>query len=263
MEPKPAHLSGDYPRQFSDPSVVAAYVHRAAYPAAVFGQLARLTAPSSRRVLDLGCGTGDIARPLVRLVERVDAVDISAPMIALGKTLPGGDAANLRWIEGPAEYAPLDPPYGLVTAGESLHWMQWSVVLPRIAGVLAPGGVLAIIERKSVYPWDTALLELIVQHSTNRDFRPYSLVDELTRRSLFVPLGEFVSAPVASEQSFADFIESMHSANGFSRDRMSLDAAGEFDRSVAGVLARYADGDTVVRQTSAVVRWGAPTGATV
>ena len=258
MEPKPAHLSGDYPKQFSDPSVVAAYVHRAPYPDAVFEQLVRLLAPGSRRVLDLGCGTGDIARRLAPLVERVDAVDRSAPMIALGRTLPGGDQPALRWIEGSAEDAPVEPPYGLVTAGESLHWMDWSVILPRIASVLAPRGVLALIERQSAYPWDTALHDLIVRFSTNRDFRPYQLVNELARRGLFTQLGEFRARPAASAQTIADYIESIHSANGFSRDRMSQIAASMFDRSVAGLLAGYADGDTIVRQTSAVIRWGAP-----
>ena len=45
------------------------------------------------------------------------------------------------------ETAPLDPPYALVTAGESLHWMAWEVVLPRFAAALVPGGLLAIADR--------------------------------------------------------------------------------------------------------------------
>lgn len=258
MQPKPAHLSGDYPKQFSDPSVAAAYIHRAPYPDAIFAQLVRLLAPASRRVLDLGCGTGDIARRLAPLVERVDAIDISAPMIALGKMLPGGDDPRLRWILGSAEDAPLDPLYGLVTAGESLHWMEWSVVLPRIASVLAPGGVLALIERQAQPPWWSALLGPIVRYSTNREFRPYKLVNELTQRRLFTPLGEFRTAPVASRQAVEDYIEAIHSGNGFSRDRMAPEEAAAFDRAAAALLARYAQNDTIAWQTWAVVRWGVP-----
>src|SRR5712691_8819755 len=62
-----------------------------------------------------------------------------------------GDAANLRWILGAIEKVPLgDAAYGLVTAGESLHWMDWVVVLPRFAEVLTANGVLAIAGRS----WD-------------------------------------------------------------------------------------------------------------
>ena len=137
----------EYAAQFQDAAVVAAYPSRPPYPDGVFKALAGLIGDGPRTVLDLGCGTGDLARRLAPLVERVDAVDISEGMIALGKTLPGGDAPNLRWIVGSAEDAPIAPPYGLVVAGESLHWMAWDVVLPRVREALAPGGMLAIVGR--------------------------------------------------------------------------------------------------------------------
>ena len=44
------------------------------------------------------------------------------------------------------ETAPLDPPYVLAVAGESLHWMEWSVVLPRLAEALEPGALLDRVE---------------------------------------------------------------------------------------------------------------------
>ena len=46
------------------PYVAAAYPHRPPYPTAVFPLLADLIAAPSRTVLDIGCGTGDLA-PLV------------------------------------------------------------------------------------------------------------------------------------------------------------------------------------------------------
>jgi len=42
----------------------------------------------------------------------------------------------LRWLYGHVEDIALDPPYSLVTAGESLHWMEWTIVLPRLHKVL-------------------------------------------------------------------------------------------------------------------------------
>ena len=144
MKSKPKHLAPKYGAQFKDQSIVTAYRRRPPYPDETFDILTGLIASEPKRVLDVGCGTGYLARPLSQRVDAVDAVDISANMIAQGKRMPGGNAPNLRWIEGSVEEAALSPPYGLVTAGESLHWLDWSVVLPRFRDLLVADGVLAI-----------------------------------------------------------------------------------------------------------------------
>lgn len=258
MESKPAHLGDGYAAQFSDPSVVAAYPMRRPYPPAVFPLLADLVAAPPGRVLDLGCGTGDVARGLVPLVDRVDAVDVSAAMIGLGRALPGGDHPRLRWIPGRAEEAALDPPYGLATAGEALHWMEWQVLLPRLHRLLVPGGVLALVERREAQPWDPAALQLIDRYSTNRDFRPYDLVDELVRRRLFTLLGETRTEPETSHQTIARYVESVHSRNGFSRDRMTREAAERFDRELTALLLPFAEQGTLAIRTAGQIRWGLP-----
>jgi trans-aconitate methyltransferase len=154
MEPKPAFLGPQTASAFQDPSVIAAYPRRAPYPETLFQLLAELIAGSSHAVLDVGTGPGDIARRLAPYVERVDAVDWSAGMIALGKQLPGGDDPRIRWIVGRVEEATLEAPYGLIAAGESLHWMDWDTVLPRFAAALEPGGFLAIVNRtEREVPW--------------------------------------------------------------------------------------------------------------
>ncbi len=56
-------------------SMVAAFEHRAPFPPGVFSLLLELTADIPlRTVLDLGCGCGEIARELVPMVDRVDAI---------------------------------------------------------------------------------------------------------------------------------------------------------------------------------------------
>lgn len=93
MEPKPRHLQADYAAQFQDTSIVAAYHHRPPYPDEVFDILVGLLPATGRAVLDAGCGTGDIARPLAPRVERLDAVDWSRPMIERGRMDPTRAAA--------------------------------------------------------------------------------------------------------------------------------------------------------------------------
>ncbi len=257
--PKPEHLGDEYASQFSDASVVAAYPNRAPYPESTFGILTGLVAGDRRVVLDIGCGTGDIARPLATRVERVDAVDISPGMIELGQRLPGGDAPRLRWLLGRAEDTPLDPPYGLVTAGASLHWMDWDVVLPRLASVLAPGAVLAIVDRVgSPVAWKDALEPLFARYSTNRKFQPYDLVQEIVRRALFTPLGETSTPPVPLVQPVDAYIEALHSSNGFSRDRMEPPEAAAFDAAVRALVTPHAVEGRLHLAFGSRVQWGTP-----
>src|SRR5438034_129320 len=98
MRSKPELYSSYYAESFKDPDVIAAYPSRPAYADAAIQFLSELITHDPRRVLDIGCGTGDIARPLAPLVDHVDAVDFSAGMITTGQELPGGAASNLRWI---------------------------------------------------------------------------------------------------------------------------------------------------------------------
>src|SRR6185436_20285760 len=110
MLPKPAGFGQQYASAFQESSVAAAYQHRPPYPPETFSVLASLIAGSPRSVLDVGCGTGVIARHLVESVDRVDAVDVSPAMIEQGKRAPHGDHPRLNWITGRAEEAPLAPP---------------------------------------------------------------------------------------------------------------------------------------------------------
>ena len=109
MRPKPELYDSHYAAWFKDLDVIAAYPPRAPYARAAIEFLSELVTDRPRRVLDIGCGTGDIARRLGPLVDRVDAVDISAGMIDAGRQLPGGAAANVRWIIGPVEDVSRDP----------------------------------------------------------------------------------------------------------------------------------------------------------
>jgi SAM-dependent methyltransferase len=248
---------------FRDQSVAEAYPNRPPYPTAIFDLLADLIVDTPRAVLDVGCGTGDVARPLAARVERVDAVDISEAMIAQGRRQPGGDAPNLIWIHATVEEAPLSPPYALITAGESLHWFDWEAVFPRFADALMPNGVLALIGRN----WETDAqreMPIIGRYSTNREFRPYNLVDELSARGFFEQLGQRRFGPEPWRPTIAEYIECRHSQNGLSRERMG-DAAGAFDAELrAALLDLCREGrielrdERLILTVEGTVTWGRP-----
>jgi SAM-dependent methyltransferase len=257
MLAKPKHLGPDYAAQFKDQSIVDAYQYRPPYPQEVFLILAGLVKETPRVVLDVGCGTGYIARHLVNYVDRVDAVDFSQAMIETGKKLPGGDHPHLNWIHGAVEEVPFMPPYGLVTAAQSLHWMEWAVVLPRFRQLLLPGGYLALIFKDIMPPpWDIAIREIIGRYSTNKEYQPYDLLAELQSRGLFVKQGEKRTAPVWFRQSVDAYVESWHSRNGLSRDRMEPAAAAAFDEEVRSLITPFCPQGVIEAQLTGYIVWG-------
>lgn len=260
---RPAHLGAEYARQFCDRSVAEAYPTRPPYPDELFETLASLISKTPAAALDIGCGTGDLARRLVEIpgVERVDAVDFSLPMLEKGRELPNGDHPHLRWIAGAVESAPLTPPYALITAGESLHWMDWRVVFPRFREILTSGGYLAVVVRKRKDPpWSRAVGKLCRDFSTNREYQPYDLIELLTRAGLFEVHGSHRTARRLFEQSVEDYIESYHSRNGFSRERMTPENAAEFDHRVRDAVTPHSVDGRLAMQVYAKVTWGCPTG---
>jgi SAM-dependent methyltransferase len=258
--PKPKHLGRDYADQFGDAAVVAAYHHRPPYSPQIFPILRDLVVDTPRVVLDLGCGTGDVARPLAAMVDAVDAIDCAPRMLERGKGLPGGDRPNRRWILGRAEEASFPrATYGLVTAGESLHWMDWDRLFPRLCTLLAPCGHLAILGRPELpRAWSADLIALIQRYSTNRDYQPYDLIDELSKRGLFELYGEEHTEPLLVRQSHESFVESIHSRNGFSRDRMTRAAAAAFDAEVERLLASHFLDRAVEFEVIGRIVWGRP-----
>lgn len=259
MEPKPNHLALKYAEQFLDSSIVEVYNYRPPYPDEAIDKLVSLITDEPRTILDVGCGTGDLCRRLVNKVERVDAIDFSRAMIDKGKTLLDGGHTHLHWIYGRVEEVELHPPYALITAGESLHWMEWPIVLPLFRRILTPHGYLAIVERGTERnPWDENLKTLIDRFSTNRDYRPYDLVEELEQRHLFQKHGSICTHPVPFFQSAEEYIDSIHSQNGFSRERMSKEAARIFDEEVRKMLAPFQQDRQLKLFVTSHITWGTP-----
>ncbi len=259
MEPKPSHLGLKYADQFKDSSIVEVYHYRPPYPDEAIDKLLALITDEPRIILDVGCGTGDLCRRFVNEVERVDAVDFSQAMLDKGRTLPGGDHPHLNWIYGCVEEVALHPPYALITAGDSLHWMQWEIVFPLFHHILTPHGYLAIVGRRAVHsPWDEDLGAIIARFSTNQEFRPYDLLEELEQRHLFLKRGSLLTHPVSFVQSGEEYIQSIHSRNGFSRERMGEEAADAFDEEVRRVIAPFLQDGLLTQSVVGEMVWVTP-----
>jgi trans-aconitate methyltransferase len=249
----------EYALRFQDQSVVERYLLRAAYPPETFVRLNELIVDEPRAVLDVGCGPGSIARDLVPYVDRIDAVDISQPMLAKARTLPNGASPKIRWIFGRAEDVELQPPYALVTAGRSLHWMDWGVVMPRFRQLLTPHGMLALVhasERDS--PWDKQGRELIARYTNNPHPRTINMLAELETHHLFQKQGQQITAPMAQQQTIEEYISGMHSRSSLSLDIMSTEQATQFDSEARELLAPFAQNGLLTVQVVGRIVWGRP-----
>ena len=256
MSGRPAIFAPEHAAAFEDPDVVAEYELRAPYPPETFDVLQRLIDPEVPTVLDLGSGTGLIARALAPQVERVDAVDPSEAMIADGRRR-SARIPNVRWIHGRAEDAPLGPRYGLATAGASVHWMEWEIVLPRLAGLLSKDAVFAILYIEDHFaPWHQALKQLFEEYSVyGRTYQDVDVVAELERRSLY---GVIDRARTAMElaQPVDDYVRALHSHASLARSRIGVERSREFDERVRSIVSPGPDGH-VHRHIECVV-WGRP-----
>ena len=248
-----AHHAG----RFQDQSVVDRYHLRPAYPPELFTFLNDLILDEPRVVLDVGCGTGNVARPLASSVERIDAVDLSLPMLERARTLPGGDSPKIRWLHGRAEDVELEPPYALVTAGESLHWMEWDVVLPRLARVLTPHGLLAIafVEEQPA-PWSEGSGQVKQRFTNNPAYQPFDWIAALEKQRLFQQLGYRLTAPVAVSQTLQDYIAAQHARSTLSLDTMTAEQATQFDTEMQALLVPFARDGLLTFNVVGGIRWG-------
>lgn len=262
MQPKPGHLGLKYAEQFKDKSIVDLYHHREPHVQEMVKKLAELITDEPSVILDVGCGTGDLTRLLVtgiERVERVDAVDFSQNMIDKGKRLPSSDDPRLNWICGAVEEVALQPPYALIVAGDSVHWMEWDTVFPRFQRMLTPHGYFAMVSRgTSDNPWDQELGMLCARYSTNQEYAPYNLIEELEKRHLFHLQGVLETQPVPFMQAGEDYLLSLHSRNGLSYDRMSQENARTFDDAVRKAISPFLHDGQLMLSVVNLVEWGKP-----
>ncbi len=136
-----ADVSGPDRQTVWDPAQYARFSDHRLRPALELLDRVPLTGPE--RVVDLGCGSGEVTR---RIAERwpgaeVLGVDHSREMIEKAAATPGRvrwETADIRtWSPG----APVD----LLYSNAALHWLEdHDTLFPRLIGFLRPEGVLAV-----------------------------------------------------------------------------------------------------------------------
>ena len=127
---------------------------RVPYPAPLLDDLCdRTNATGQGRLLDLACGTGQLAFALAPRFAEVCAVDQEPEAIDLARVnaLARG-VGNVRWLVGRAEDVAGDREFNLVVVGNAFHRLQRRRVAESARRSLTPGGYFALVWSTS--PWD-------------------------------------------------------------------------------------------------------------
>lgn len=94
-------------------------------------------------ITDLGCGTGYLTRKLAERFPAATVIGLDSDAAMLAKA--AGAASRVFWRQGDiGEWQP-DAPPDLIFSNAALHWLpDHAGLFARLAGFLAPGGVLAV-----------------------------------------------------------------------------------------------------------------------
>lgn len=103
----------------------------------------RFTPLSGRKALDVGCGAGLLAEPLVRLGADVTGIDAAAEVIHVARAHAEGQGLDIDYRVGGVEE--LSGQYDLVTAMEVIeHVADPAAFVKALEARLAPGGLMIL-----------------------------------------------------------------------------------------------------------------------
>lgn len=125
---------------------------RPGYPPALYDDLTRLAGiGAGRRVLEIGCGTGQATVPLALLGCRITAVEAGPRTAAVARRNLSRFAAQVDVVPVEFESGPLpDELFDVVLAATAFHWIDPAVRVHRAADALRSGGALAVVRSRHV-----------------------------------------------------------------------------------------------------------------
>jgi SAM-dependent methyltransferase len=132
---------------------------RPSYPDALIDDLVALKPAAA---LDIGCGTGKAARLLVRRGVAVLGIEVDPKMAAVARR--HGVDVEVASFEA---WAPSGRQFDLITCAQAWHWVDPTVGTPKAAGLLRPGGTLALF-------WNYDDLEVSAQRALDDVYREHA-----------------------------------------------------------------------------------------
>jgi SAM-dependent methyltransferase len=164
-------LARSYGKVFNEVAVEYDRI-RPTYPDALVDQACEVAGiGDGDRVLEVGCGTGQLTRSLLARGLRVTALEPGDQLIRVAEENLR-DAGDVEFVHARLEDAQLPrESYEAVFAASAIHWVDPDLSWRKIADALAPSGTLALIqyfglqERRSVDDQE-ALLSVLLRRAS-------------------------------------------------------------------------------------------------
>jgi SAM-dependent methyltransferase len=129
------------------------HAYRHGYPAAVTDALAgAFGLDAEDLVVDLGCGTGQLALPLAPRVRAVIGMDPEPDMLRRARQAArDAGVSNVNWMLGADADLPAlrvllgDRSVAMVSIGQALHWMSYEELFRSARPLARPGGGIAVV----------------------------------------------------------------------------------------------------------------------
>jgi SAM-dependent methyltransferase len=226
-------------------------------------QTAGLTPDS--RVMDLGCGPGNLALAFAPFVGSVVAVDPEPEMLALAESAMGDLRSRIVLIQGSSNDLGLHfGTFRLVTIGRAFHWMDREQTLQRLDEIVEPEGAVALFAVRHVATPQTAWLgeyrDIIERYADGKadwrgpDVTPQEavLLDSPFRRL------ERVSAIERSMVTAGTLVDRALSMSRTSPGRIGADGVEKLTAAIRDMAARTSAGSeslVEVTESEALLAW--------
>ncbi|MCK4570741.1 class I SAM-dependent methyltransferase [Candidatus Bipolaricaulota bacterium] len=129
-----------------DQAASAYDIARPGYPPELIDKLIELTQlPANARILEIGCGTGQITLPLAERGYEIVAIELGENLARIAasnlSTFPQIQVVHSSFEEWIAD----EPSFNLVLSAQAFHWIDPEIGYPKIRRSLKSGGHLAVV----------------------------------------------------------------------------------------------------------------------
>jgi SAM-dependent methyltransferase len=180
-------------------------------------------------------------------------------MLRLGQALDAGAYRNVRWLQARAEDAELDAPVDLVTAGASLHWMDAAELFPKLARIMTPDAILALIDGDAPTdaPWIDAYQAVIVGwvERLGDTWNSPAHRERMNRHGPWFDVQGRETFTACVRQPLETLIACQHSRATWARSKMGT-LADAFDADLRAALAPWTEYGVMTFEMRSTLAWG-------